>query len=127
MFLSNSSSGDNGNVGSIPSDLDESKTSEEDKEKDSGHDNFIKVLSDYKRQNAGLDESKTSEENKEKDSERDNFVKAFSDYKRQSAGIISEAKKKEVYLKPSVRRKLKTELARKKRNKRNKNNYRFGR
>ncbi|MBO6126950.1 MAG: 30S ribosomal protein S21 [Clostridia bacterium] len=93
MFLSNSSSGDSGNVGPVSSDLDESKTSEENKEKDSEHDNFIKV---------------------------------FSDYKRQSAGIISEAKKKEVYLKPSVRRKLKSELARKKRNKRNKNNYRFG-
>lgn len=73
-----------------------------------------------------LGSSKTLEGSKEKDDGSDNFTRVFSQYKRQSAGIISEAKQKEVYLKPSVKRKLKSELARKKRNKKNKNNYRFG-
>ncbi len=93
-----------GNIGSsVPSDLDEPTGSGEK-----------------------LDNLKIIEKNGEKADERDGFSKIFSDYRRQSAGIISEAKKKEVYLKPSVRRKLKSELARKKRNKKNKN-YRFGR
>ena len=91
------------NIGSsVPSDLDESKVSEENSEN-----------------------LETTEENEKKTDERDGFSKIFSDYRRQSAGVISEAKKKEVYLKPSVKRKLKSELARKKRNKKNKN-YRFG-
>lgn len=99
MFLEDKLNNDDVNS-SIPSDLDELKTSEEN-----------------------LEES--LEENAQEANEHDGFSKVFSDYRRQSAGIISEAKKKEVYLKPSVRRKLKSELARKKRNRRRKN-YRFG-
>lgn len=91
MFTDNKLNDDDASS-SIPSDLDELKTSEENEE------NF--------------------EENIKKTDECDSFSKIFSDYRRQSAGIVSEAKKKEVYLKPSVRRKLKSELARKKRNRR---------
>lgn len=81
----------------------------------------------FKNDNVGSSSAQSYVDSVEKTDERDGFSKVFSDYKRQSAGVISEAKKKEVYLKPSVRRKLKSELARKKRNKRNKNNnYRFG-
>ena len=91
------------NIGSsVPSDLDESKILEENSEN-----------------------SENMEENEKKADERDGFSKIFSDYRRQSAGVIREAKNKEVYLKPSVKRKLKSELARKKRNRKNKN-YRFG-
>lgn len=91
MFTDNKLNDDDASS-SIPSNLDELKTSEENEE------NF--------------------EENTKKTDECDGFSKIFSDYRRQSAGIVSEAKKKEVYLKPSVRRKLKSELARKKRNRR---------
>ena len=48
----------------------------------------------------------------------------WSAFKRQSAGVISEYKRKTTYLSPSRRRKLKAEIARKKRHKRNHN---FGR
>jgi ribosomal protein S21 len=104
MYFGDQPSDDN--IGSsVPSGLDESKISEENSE--------------------NSENPEAVEENEKKSDERDGFSKIFSDYRRQSAGVISEAKKKEVYLKPSVRRKLKSELARKKRNRKNKN-YRFG-
>ncbi len=59
--------------------------------------------------------------------EPDPFSLVWGAYKRQSAGVISDAKRKEMYLKPSVRKKLKSELARKKRNKRTNNFGKFGR
>ena len=63
---------------------------------------------------------------KEEKGESDPFSLVWGAYKRQSAGVISDAKRKEMYLKPSVRKKLKSELARKKRNKRNRNFEKFG-
>ena len=68
-----------------------------------------------------------SDEKSSKSDNYDGFNKVFNDYRRKSAGVISEAKRKEAYLKPSVRRKVKSELARRKRNKRNRNSGKFGR
>lgn len=67
-----------------------------------------------------------SDEKSSKSDNYDGFNKVFNDYRRKSAGVISEAKRKEAYLKPSVRRKVKSELARRKRNKRNRNSGKFG-
>ena len=67
-----------------------------------------------------------SDEKSSKSDNYDRFNKVFNDYRRKSAGVISEAKRKEAYLKPSVRRKVKSELARRKRNKRNRNSGKFG-
>lgn len=74
-----------------------------------------------------LSDSDGSSEKSSKSDNYDGFNKVFNDYRRRSAGVISEAKRKEVYLKPSVRRKVKSELARRKRNKRNRNSGKFGR
>lgn len=63
---------------------------------------------------ASVDKSENSEE-------KDNFSMVWGAYKRQSAGVISDVKRKEQYLKPSVRKKMKSEAARRKRNKRNRN------
>lgn len=57
----------------------------------------------------------------ENSEEKDNFSMVWGAYKRQSAGVISDVKRKEQYLKPSVRKKMKSEAARRKRNKRNHN------
>ena len=73
-----------------------------------------------------LSDSDGSGEKSSKSDNYDGFNKVFNDYRRRSAGVISEAKRKEAYLKPSVRRKVKSELARRKRNKRNRNSGKFG-
>lgn len=128
MFLYDELNDDDVNS-SIPSDLDKSKKSEENLEKSEQKNDKLNDDNVNSSILFEFDESKKSEENLEEDKqkadEHDGFSKIFSDYRRQSAGIVSEIKKKEVYLKPSVRRKLKSELARKKRNRRRKN-YRFG-
>lgn len=72
-----------------------------------------------------LSDSDGSGEKSSKSDNYDGFNKVFNDYRRRSAGVISEAKRKEAYLKPSVRRKVKSELARRKRNKRNRNSGKF--
>lgn len=76
---------------------------------------------------AGLAATSVSGKFTNEKGEQDPFSLVWGAYKRQSAGVISDAKRKEMYLKPSVRKKLKSELARKKRNKRNRNFGKFGR
>ena len=53
--------------------------------------------------------------------DKDNFSMVWGAYKKQSAGVISDVRRKEHYEKPSVRKKMKSEAARRKRNKRNRN------
>jgi len=56
------------------------------------------------------------------------FNRVFRDYKRQSAGVISEFRKKEMYIKPSDRRKLKRKNnMRKKQKNQNKNDNSYKR
>lgn len=76
---------------------------------------------------AGLAATSISGKFNNEKGEPDAFSIVWGSYKRQSAGVISDFKRKEMYLKPSVRKKLKSELARKKRNKRNRNFGKFGR
>lgn len=78
--------------------------------KDRTSSNFIATAQE------GEDKSKSSTEN---------FSRAYNDFKRRSAGVISEFKSKNVYLKPSEKRKDKAEKARRKRAKKAKRNSKF--
>ncbi len=63
-------------------------------------------------------EDLTQNQSKEPPRKIDNFERALRTFKRNSAGIISEVRQREAYVPPSLKRKRKSERARKNKHKR---------